>query len=366
MSLKRRILIAGGGAIGGAAAGYIARAGEDVTVVDGWHRNVEAIRRHGLRVEGPDEQFSVSLKALQLDELATSFDVVLIAVKAYDTEWMCRLLEPHLSSSGVVVSLQNGINEDVIASLVGARRTLGCVVHMNGGLFQPGVVTRYSGRGWTAYTLGALEDGDPGRLAEVTELLSSVGTTKTTHNIRGALWGKLALNAMNNGLAALAGLTTSRLWVDDDALRIMVGIGAETAAVAAAAGIDMEAIKPTGAPRPLSAEVLRAAGTGDAGPYEEARAVFAMTAAARSGRRESVSSLLQDVQKGRRTEISHLNGYISRLGAGNGIPTPLNNAIVEMVKSLEMGDFEPGDPDWRSLLTRVGGQDSMQGDQRPC
>jgi len=352
MTASPRCLVAGAGAIGSIIAGYLRRSGASVTVADGWFQNVLAIRRLGLRVQSPEETFRVEVPALNLDELegAAPFDIVFLAVKSYDTEPMARLVSPYLAPGGFIVSTQNGINETRIAAIVGADRTVGCVVHMNGGLFEPGVVTRYSSPGWGTFHVGELDGRLTPRLTALAALLAAIGRTEVTTNIHGELWGKLALNCMTNGLAGISGLTSPKLWMEPETAALVVRLAAETAAVASAVGVDMAPVHPTGAPRGLDPDLLARVGAGDPVAMTDAAGLLHAAGAARAGGRENKASMLQDVLKHRRTEIDYLNGHVVAQGRRGEIKTPANAAVVTMVKEIEAGAREPGDDGWRAIL----------------
>lgn len=352
------IAIAGTGAVGGTTGAYLRRAGHEVLLVDGWHQNVEAIRRDGLTLKGRDEDFRVEARALHLDELAhldEPLDVVLLAVKSYDTEWMVRALLPYLAPDGCIVSLQNGLNEDTIAALAGPDRTVGCVVHLSVGMFEPGVATRYTRADWLTFSIGELDGRRLPRTDQVADLLRAAGPVDVTRDIWGVLWMKLCINAMNNGLTGLTGLTSPGLWVDPRGFAAMVRLGGEVVAVSEADGRRMHPIEPTGASNPLDPAVLRRAAEGDEEAIEGVRAVFVGAAEARRrGGRENLSSLLQDVMKRRRTEIDYLNGAVARRGTGLGVETPANAAVVELVHRLERGELarDPANLDELSASVR--------------
>jgi 2-dehydropantoate 2-reductase len=321
--------------------------------VDQWHQNVQAIRREGLKVQSSDGQFTTSPTVFYFDELGgldEQFDFVFLAVKSYDTAWVARVLQPKIAPGGVVVSLQNGINEDQLAPIVGRSRTIGCVVQMTGAMFEPGIAVRYSSPNWSTFLVGELDGDDSQRLAQVVAILRSVGPTHTTGTIWGALWAKLALNCMTNGLAGLTGLTTPELWTNAAAVGVMLELGAEVAWVADATGQAMEHIRPSGAPNGIPAALLRQASRGDLDARANCVQLLAEAGAARKGRFESTPSLLQDVRKGRRTEIDYLNGYISRCGRNLGVKTPLNDELTALVHELESGTIQPGPFVIRRLL----------------
>jgi len=331
--------------MGSITAAYLQRAGIEVVVADGWPENVEAIRKSGIRVKSPEEEFTAQVKALHLDRLGTlgfEAETVFLAVKSYDTEEAVDVLAPHLASDGFVVSVQNGINEDRIAARVGSRRSLGCVVHMAGGLFSPGVATRYSAGAWSTFTLGELGGEQSGRAKRLAAQLSAVGTTHLSGNIRGALWAKLALNAMSNGITGISGLGPGRLWTDPDVARVMAHIGGEAVLVCEAAGCRMEAVEPTGAPLPLQPDLLKRAHLGETAAMADVIALLAEAGSRRVGLNENVSSLAQDLLKHRRTEIDYLNGHVIQEGSRLGIPTPFNRLLLGLVREVEKAELEPG------------------------
>ena len=130
--MGKRIAVVGVGALGGYVGGWLAHSGEDVTLIDFWPENIETIRRNGLELDGvtPEEKFVVrKAKTLHLTEVQSlarnPVDVAMIAVKSYDTRWATALIAPYLSEQGFALSLQNCLNEETIAAVVGWGRTLG-------------------------------------------------------------------------------------------------------------------------------------------------------------------------------------------------------------------------------------------------
>ncbi len=133
--MRQRIAILGAGAVGGYCGAYMAAAGEDVILIDPWPAHVEAMRQSGLRVTHAMEvpELRVPVRALDITEVQglakePPIDITFICMKSYDTAWSTMLIRPYLAPSGYVVSLQNGINEETIAGVVGWGKTLGCIV----------------------------------------------------------------------------------------------------------------------------------------------------------------------------------------------------------------------------------------------
>lgn len=317
---REHVVIFGAGAVGGTTCGYLAHAGANLTIVDPWFQNVEAIRRDGLRLESPDGDILAHVQALHLDELerAAPIDTLFLALKSYDTEWAVRYCAPYLSPNGVVVSLQNGLNEERIAQMIGADRVIGCVVHFAGLLAEPAHVVATSGSAWPAYTLGELDGTQTDRVAGIARLLSRVGKTAITNDIWGALWAKLTLNVMTNGLAGIAGFTTRELWLHPIALEYVIALAGETIAVADSLGLLLGPVAPPGIDAPITADSIRAASSGDRSARDLVARQLAQVAQRRVGKHENKPSLLQDLARGRRTEIDYLNGIGLRpTGAAN-------------------------------------------------
>ena len=153
-----KIGVLGVGAIGGIIGGYLARANHDVTLIDQWPANVEHIKANGITVTTFDQgPFTAQADALHLGEVAAarpSFDVVVLSVKSYDTLWAAKFIEPYLAPGGYIMSAQNSINEDAIASVVGWPRVTGCVVTLGAAMYEPGRPERTSASDRPAFALG--------------------------------------------------------------------------------------------------------------------------------------------------------------------------------------------------------------------
>src|SRR6185295_19704545 len=144
--LVMRIGIIGAGAIGCVVGGMLTKAGRDVTLIDQWPEHVEAMRRKGIRLSGTCGDHLIPVKALHIHEaqsIGAPFDAVFVAVKSYDTEWATHLAVSYLAAPhGVVVDFQNGINDERVAAIAGRERTLGCVITIGAGLYEPGYALR--------------------------------------------------------------------------------------------------------------------------------------------------------------------------------------------------------------------------------
>lgn len=340
--MQGRIGIVGAGGIGGTCGAYLTRAGHDVTLIDQWPAHVEAMRRDGLTLAAVDETFTVPVTALHIGDvsgLAEPFDVVFLSVKSYDTIWSTHLVAPFLKPTGFVLPVMNALNDETVAQIVGYPRTVGCVATISAGVYEPGRVSRTDPVTSHAFDVGELSGQITPRVKAVVEALQVIGPSAATTNIWGARWAKLVWNSMGNALYGALGAGPEELNEQEIAQvqRIQVMAGCESVRVAFAKGIALEPI--WGIPpedfagasceADLDALVVRMRELARArrGPPESAGRVKV----------PARPSLLQDVLKGRRTEVDYLNGRIVAEGELLGVPTPINQAIADLLRDVESG-----------------------------
>jgi 2-dehydropantoate 2-reductase len=327
---KARIGIIGAGAIGCVVGGLLAKAGHDVTLADPWPEHVEQIKNSGLRLSGSCGEHVVPVQALTLGEwsqVREPFEAVFVAVKSYDTD-------------GVVVDFQNGINDHRVAAVAGRERTLGCVILISAGMYEPAHAIR-TDRGNAAFKIGEHDGADSPRARRIARIMSEVAPAVVTTNLWGERWSKLALNCMLNPLAGLSGFGTAEVRSDPMSRRVAAHLGAEVVRVGTALGHRVESI--------LGIEAKRFADAAGASDIETLGREIAADAQSRSGGRPS---LLQDVMKGRRTEIDYLNGFVAAEGRDVGIPTPFNDAVVATFHAHGVGQLKP-DPRNLEPLVRL-------------
>ena len=192
--MNETIIIWGAGAIGGTVGAYLQRAGVPVVFVDRVSEHVAAINREGLCISGPIEEFTVKAQAFLPEDLSGQYRTILLCVKAHHTEVACDQLRPFLRDDGCVVSLQNGLNERVIARAFGGGRTIGAFVNFGADYHGPGNI-HFGGRG--AVVVGELDGRITDRVRQLHQhLLHFDEKAVTTSNIMGFLWGKMSYGAL--------------------------------------------------------------------------------------------------------------------------------------------------------------------------
>jgi 2-dehydropantoate 2-reductase len=339
-----KIAIMGTGAVGGYAGAHMAQAGEDVTFIDPWPEHVEHMRAHGLKISHIRDvpEFTAKVRALHVtdaQQLAKErpIDIAFVCMKSYDTEWAATLIAQYLAPHGFIVSLQNCMNEETIARVVGWGRTVGCIASsITVDLCEPGHVRRAAGKSGAHHTVfrtGEVHGRTTERVKEVCRLVSLADSAMVTDNLWGERWSKLVTNVMGNGLSACTGMITKDMMRDDTIRQFSARLGSEAIRVGQALGYALEEI------HHLDPELIARAGEGD----PEARRAYDehRLAEAAKGGGEHRPSMGQDMMKGRRTEIQFLNGLVARKGEEIGIATPANRVLTDIVTKVERGDLKP-------------------------
>ena len=300
-----RVAVAGAGAVGGYFGGMLAAAGAPVLMI-GRRPFVEAVSRQGLILERASFRKSVRVGATTEASGVRRADLVLFSVKTTASALMARALAPFLAPGAIVVSLQNGVDNAAEIREAAGIEALPAAVYVAASMPEPGRV-KHAGR-------GDLILGPPGEKAKrAAETFLRAGVPcRISDNIEGELWKKLIWNCALNAVSALGQARYAEIASNPEACQLMGAIVEEVLAVARAAGIVLPGIND---PQAALAGALEIAA--------------AMPAA--------LSSTGQDISRGRPTEIDSLNGYITRRGAELGIATPVNHALLALVKLREAG-----------------------------
>jgi 2-dehydropantoate 2-reductase len=343
--MKPRIAVMGTGAVGAYTGAHMVQAGEEVIFIDPWPQHVEAMRAGGLRVSHlTGEELTVPVRALHLTDVQglakeRPIDIAFVCVKSYDSRWATQMIAQYLGPNGFVVSLQNCMNEETIASVVGWGRTMGCIASsITVDLCAPGHVRRAAGKsrgkGHVVYRAGEVHGRITDRANEVCRLVDTADAAMVTTNLWGERWSKLVTNVMGNGLSACTGLISREIVANDVLRRFSARLGSEAIRVGQALGYSLEEILH------MDPELIARAGEGNA---ESARSYddHRLSEIAKPGGGEHRPSMGQDMLKGRRTEIEFLNGYVVQQGEKAGLAAPANAALTDIVKRVERGELQP-------------------------
>ncbi len=328
MPTNRKIAVLGAGAIGSSVSASLTKAGHDVTVIDQWPAQVEALKATGLKIQMPEETLEMPIRALHLCDLASAnleFDIVFLAVKSNDDRWMTEFIKPYLKSDGVLVPTQNGMNDDTVASIVGRERVIGCAMELSAEIFTPGLVKRNTPPKTTWFAVGELDGYYTPRVKEIAALLGNVGRCDVTNNIYGAKWTKLIANTMTMGPFGLLGLGNTEAAALPGMFDISVTLGKESLAVGAALGYRIEPI--------FGLRADEFAGSSDENLVTAMKTLLSHVSRGRT-------APIHDHIKGRVSEMEWIPGVVARKGRELGIATPGNDAVVAIDRRINKGEIK--------------------------
>lgn len=300
-----KVAVLGAGSMGSLFGSFLAEAGEEVWLVDIWREHVEAINNNGLTVVSQGRERNIKLKAVTDPSLVGKADLVLVFVKSYSTEEALRTGLPTIGENTTVLTLQNGVgNAEKIAQFVGRNKVLVGSTSFGANVLGPGRIC-HAGSGDTY--LGELDGSITERLRLVAEVFERAGLRPVvTDNVMGVLWTKLLANVAINALTALLKVRNGQLLEIEPAEILMEKAVLEALKIVEAKGIKLVVEDPIGYVKKVA--------------YATAN---------------NISSMRQDVERLRRTEIDVINGTIVREGEALGVPTPYNESLMLLIKALE-------------------------------
>ena len=324
MESSLRIVVVGAGAIGGITAAFLKKDGYDVTLVCKHQEIATLSSGRGLHITGVRGDVTVAVPAVAaVEELTGMFNVALIATKAYDMPASAKHLLPYLTPDAFVLSLQNGICTDALAMVVGAERTVGCVIGWGATMHAPAELEMTSAG---EFIIGRLS-GDPLALKPLQVALGCVIETVISDDIFAALYSKLIVNSCITSLGAICGLKLGEMLKRRQARNIFIAIIAEAMAVAHAMNLT---VPPFGGK--LDYERLMH-GNGALDRLRRHIMIYIVGLKYRNLK----SSSLQSLERGRPTEIDYFNGFIAAKGDSLNVPCPVNRRLTQMVKEIENG-----------------------------
>ena len=324
--MKEKIAIIGAGAIGGVTAAFMAEAGYDVEIVTKYPELASKIENQGILITGVKGTHRVKMKAVpRVSDLSGPKDFVFIATKANDLENAARDVLPFIHDDSKVVSMQNGICEYRLADIVGEKRTVGCVVGWGATMVEPGHLEMTS-KGH--FSIGYISREPDEKLLKIKTLLETVVPVKISDDIIGELYSKLIINSSITSLGAITGLYLGEMLSRSDIRAMFIQIMKEALDVAEAMDLKVP-------PYDGRLDYYRLVNIG--GLWGKIYRYIIIRGVGFKYRKLKSSSL-QSLERGKPTEIDFLNGFIVQKGREFGVPTPLNEKIVKMIKEIERGE----------------------------
>lgn len=334
------ITVYGAGAIGGITGARLTQAGHDVLLVDKADDHVAAMNAHGLTIDSREGSVTIPVRATTPAKLGMDLELVLLAVKSHDTLPALEILVPRLAADGTIVSLQNGLNEELIAAAVGAERTVGCLVNWAADWQAPGRIL-HGGAG--ALVLGELDGRRSERIERLAKLLDVVSPTRVSDNILGYTWAKHVYGALLTATALVDAHVYEVVERNRAIQDMLVRLTVENMDVAERAGIRLLAFDE------YDPADYRAAVRGDSVARE--RAMASIAAHYRAATKTKTGIWRDLAVRKRKTEVGAMLGATLAKAKGYGLAMPLTTRLIAMIEELENGRRQMA---WANLDELVG------------
>lgn len=324
----KRYAIYGAGSLGTVLGAYITKNGGQIDLINRNRAHVEALKTKGARITGKVEM-TVPVTAFTPDEMTGKYNVILLMTKQLYNAEVVTMLKDFLADDGVIVTLQNGIPEPGIAEIVGAEHTMGCTVEWGATLSEPGVCILTSEPDSLSFHMGKMEGISDSQFAMVKELLELMCPVHEEENLIGARWSKLLINATFSGLGTVVGGVFGDVYEDKTARKIALMCMKECIDVGHAAGAEFAPVQGKDITKLFYYT----------NPFKKAFGLFLMPIAMKK-HRNIEPSMLQDLKHGKPCEVDAINGVVCEWGRRCGVPTPVNDRIVEVIKKEQSGELK--------------------------
>ena len=324
-----RVAIYGAGSLGTILGAFISKAGVPIELINRNKAHVEALKTKGAQVVGT-MNFCQPVVAYTPAEMSGTYDIVFLMTKQQHNPEVVTKLKDFLAPDGVLVTYQNGLPEMQIAEILGEERVLGCTVAWGATLQSPGVCELTSEPDALSYSLGAISAKRSKHFNQVKELLELMGKVDVEENFLGTRWSKLLINAAFSGMSAVLGCTFGEAAGPKESRRIVQALIKDCIDVCKKGGIRIEPVQ--------GKDIIKLLDYSH--PLKRAFSFFIIPIAIRKHAKLK-ASMLQDLEKGKLTEVDAINGAVSDYGRRVGCPTPMNDKVVEIIHRIEKEELKP-------------------------
>lgn len=324
-----RAAIYGAGSLGTILGAYITKNGGKIELINRNKAHVEALNKYGAKVTGTVE-FTQPVKAYTPAEMSGTYDIIFLMTKQQQNKEVVNYIKDFLAADGVIVTLQNGIPELEIGNIVGEERVLGCTVAWGATMKEPGVCELTSAPDSLTFSLGSLQNEPNPLINDVKSILELMGHVEIDRNFIGSRWSKLLINSAFSGMSAVLGCTFGEAAGNKASRRIVQALIKECIDVCAAGRIRIEPVQ--------GKDIVKLLDYSNR--LKKAFSFFIIPIAIRKHAKLK-ASMLQDLEKGKLTEVEAINGVVSTFGRKVNVPTPMNDKVVEIIHRIERGELKP-------------------------
>ena len=320
--------IYGAGSLGTVLGAYMTKNGVDVELVNRNKAHVAALREKGAHITGTVEM-TVPVNAITPDEMSGKYSVIFLMTKQLFNTEVVTFLKPFLTDDGVIVTLQNGIPEPGIAEIIGKEHTMGCAVEWGANLSAPGECVLTSEPDRHSYHMGKMDGITDEQVARVTALLEKMCPVHFEENLIGTRWSKLLINATFSGLGTVVGGRFGDVSENKDAQKVAVRCMKECIDVGHAAGAEFAPVQ--------GKDITKLFYYTNAFKRTIGELLIPI---AMKKHKDIIPSMLQDLRNGKPCEVDAINGVVCEWGRKCGVPTPINDRIVEIIKKEQSGELK--------------------------
>jgi 2-dehydropantoate 2-reductase len=321
--------IYGAGSLGTILGAYLTKSGFPIELVNRNVKHVEALRKKGAHISGTVD-FTTPVNAVLPDQMQGPYDIIFLMTKQLHNPEVVTTLKPMLADDGVIVTLQNGIPEPGIAEIVGEHRTIGCTVEWGATMTEPGVCELTSDPDSLSFHMGGMEGISEESLNKVKDVLERMCPVDIEDNLIGARWSKLLINATYSGFGTVIGGTFGDVAGWKPAAKVAVKCMKECIDVAHAGGVEFAPVQ--------GKDITKLFYYNNKVKQKFAEILVPIAMKKHFG---IVPSMLQDLQKGKPCEVDAINGVVCEWGRKYGVPTPVNDRIVEVIKKEQNDGLKP-------------------------
>lgn len=321
--------IYGAGSLGTVLGAFITKNGGTVDLINHNKAHVDALNANGAKITGTVDMV-VPVKAITPDQMNKNYDVILLLTKQLKNANVVSVLKDYLSQKGVLVTMQNGLPEPEIAEIIGADRTMGCVVEWGATLVSPGVCQLTSQPDSLSFHMGKMAGITQEQFDMVKNFLELMCPVCEEKNLMGARWSKLLINATFSGLGTAIGGTFGDVVGDKKAKKIAVRCIKECIDVGRANGVEFAPVQGKNIAKLFYYK----------NGFKRWFATLLVPIAMKK-HKNIEPSMLQDLKKGKPCEIDAINGVVCSFGKKAGVKTPINDRLVEIIKKIQNGELKP-------------------------
>lgn len=323
-----RIAIYGAGSLGTILGAFISKAGINIELINHNKAHVEALQTMGAQITGT-VKFTQKVTAYTPNEMSGLYDIIFLMTKQQHNKDVVQLLKKYLISDGVLVTFQNGLPEMLIAEILGNEHVLGCTVAWGATLQAPGICELTSAPDSLSFSLGAISGNRSKHFNKVKELLELMGKVEVEENFIGTRWSKLLINAAFSGMSAVLGCTFGEAARPKESRKIIQALIKECIDVCKMGDIHIEPVQ--------GKDIVKLLDYNNT--IKRAFSFFIIPIAIHKHAKLK-ASMLQDLEKGKLTEVDAINGIVSQYGRKVGCPTPMNDRVVDVIHKIEQGELK--------------------------